>query len=256
VKIATWNVNSLRVRLEHVTQWLKTHQPDVLALQEIKLRNEGFPTQHFADLGYQALVNGQPTYNGVALLTRGTASDAIEGFTGYDDPQRRILGATLHGVRVLNLYVPNGQATDSDKYVYKLGWLKALREHLVEELKQFPAMVVLGDFNIAPEDRDVHDPAAWEGKVLCSEPERAALGELLGLGFVDVFRQFEQPDASFSWWDYRAAAFRRNMGLRIDLILASNALQPRCTGCLIDRDPRSWERPSDHVPVVAEFTSG
>jgi exodeoxyribonuclease III len=256
VKIATWNVNSLRVRLEHVTQWLKSHQPDVLALQEIKVRNEDFPVRHFADLGYQALVNGQPTYNGVALLTRSAASDALDGFAGHDDPQRRVLGATVDGVRVLNLYVPNGQSVGSDKYVYKLGWLKMLHEHLAAELKRFPALVVLGDFNIAPEDRDVHDPVAWEGKVLCSEPERAALDELLQLGFADVFRHFDQPDASFSWWDYRAAAFRRNMGLRIDLILASKALQPRCTGCFIDREPRGWERPSDHVPVVAEFASG
>ncbi len=256
MKIATWNVNSLRVRLDHVTEWLKARQPDVLALQEIKQRSEDFPLQHFADLGYQALAHGQPTYNGVALLTRNEAADATTGFSGYEDPQCRVLGATVDGIRVLNLYVPNGQSVDSEKYVYKLAWLNALHGHLQGELVRYPSMIVLGDFNIAPDDRDVHDPAAWEGKVLCSGPERDALRGLLELGFSDVFRNFTQPDGSYSWWDYRAAAFQRNRGLRIDLILASRTLDAQSVSCHIDREPRGWERPSDHVPVVAEFASG
>jgi exodeoxyribonuclease III len=253
VKIATWNVNSLRVRLEHVSQWLEHAKPDVLALQEIKQRSEEFPFEHFAALGYRALVNGQPTYNGVALLTRAAADDAVTALPGFEDPQRRVLAATVGRARVVNLYVPNGQTVGSEKYEYKLAWLAALHDWLKRELERHPEIIVLGDFNIAPEDRDVHDPAAWEGKVLCSDAERAALAKITALGFDDLFRAFEQPDASFTWWDYRAAAFRRNMGLRIDLVLASGALRAVCTGCHIDREPRGWERPSDHVPVVAEF---
>ena len=254
MKIATWNVNSLRVRLDHVCEWLESEQPDVLALQETKIRDEDFPLSSFTELGYRCAFSGQPTYNGVALITRAAPETIVTDLPGIDDPQRRVLGATIAGVRIYNLYVPNGQSVESDKYQYKLRWLDCLRAHLGDELKSHERCIVLGDFNIAPEDRDVHDPEAWAGKVLCSDPERAALGRLLELGFTDVFRCFEQPEQSFSWWDYRAAAFRRNRGLRIDLILATAALRKSCTECRIDVEPRRLERPSDHTPVVAEFT--
>lgn len=253
MKIATWNVNSLRVRLDHVREWLEAEAPDVLALQETKTRDEDFPEASFSELGYQCTFSGQPTYNGVALITRTEAREVVTDLAGIDDPQRRVLGATIDGIRVYNLYVPNGQSVESDKYQYKLHWLECLRAQLDSELHGHEKCVVLGDFNIAPEDRDVHDPEAWTGKVLCSEPERAALGRVLELGFADVFRCFDQPGESYSWWDYRAAAFRRNRGLRIDLILASAALKDHCTGCRIDVEPRRLERPSDHTPVVAEF---
>lgn len=253
MKIATWNVNSLKARLPHVLRWLAEQQPDVLALQETKTVDDNFPVAELAETGYQALYAGQKTYNGVALLGRSPAADPITDIPGLDDPQRRVLGATLAGVRVLNLYVPNGSEVGSDKYAYKLDWLDKLAGLIEAELKAHERLVVLGDFNIAPEDRDVHDPDEWRGKVLFSEPEHAALRRLLDLGLEDVFRRFEQPEQSFSWWDYRAAAFRRNRGLRIDLILASAALAERCTGCVIDKAPRGWERPSDHTPVVAEF---
>lgn len=253
MKIATWNVNSLRVRLDHVREWLETEQPDVLALQETKTRDEDFPESAFTELGYRCAFSGQPTYNGVALIARAGMQDVVTDLAGIDDPQRRVLGATIEGVRVYNLYVPNGQSVESDKYQYKLHWLDCLHAQLEAELRNHDSCILLGDFNIAPEDRDVHDPEAWAGKVLCSEPERAALSRLLNLGFCDVFRCFEQPDESYSWWDYRAAAFRRNRGLRIDLILATRALQDRCTECRIDVEPRRLERPSDHTPVVAIF---
>lgn len=249
--IATWNVNSLRVRLTQVLDWLQSHQPDVLALQETKLSDPEFPTEAMAMAGYQVAFAGQKTYNGVALLAREPLTEIITDLPGLDDPQRRVLGATVAGLRVLNLYVPNGQAVDSEKYHYKLNWLAHLQRFVEAELQRYPKLVVLGDFNIAPEDRDVHDPAAWAGKILCSDPERVALQGLLGAGLVDTFRQFEQPDESFSWWDYRAAGFRRNRGLRIDLILASQALC--CQSCEVDREPRKLERPSDHAPVVARF---
>jgi exodeoxyribonuclease-3 len=255
LKIATWNVNSLRVRLGHVVDWLQREQPDVLALQETKTRDEDFPVAAFAELGYEVSFSGQPTYNGVALISRQPIADVATGFTDFEDPQRRVLGATIDGIRIYNLYVPNGQSVDSDKYQYKLSWLDALKGQVADELARHPQCILLGDFNIAPEDQDVHDPAAWEGKVLCSAPERAALRELLGLGLRDVFRGFEQDEKSFSWWDYRAAGFRRNLGLRIDLILASEPLQKVCTGCRIDVEPRRLERPSDHTPVIAEFST-
>jgi exodeoxyribonuclease-3 len=253
MKIATWNVNSLRVRLQHVCDWLSAERPDVLALQETKTKNEDFPAAAFEALGYQSTFSGQPTYNGVALITRTQTQNVVTDLAGFEDPQRRVLGATVDGTRIFNLYVPNGQTVDSDKYHYKLRWLNALHAQLVTELAGNDRCVILGDFNIAPEDRDVHDPAAWEGQVLCSEPERAALARLRDLGFTDVFRSFEQADRSFSWWDYRGAGFRRNMGLRIDLILATSPLSERCSGSSIDVEPRRWERPSDHTPVIAEF---
>ena len=253
MKIATWNVNSLRVRLDHVREWLEAEQPDVLALQETKTKDEDFPVEAFEALGYHATFSGQPTYNGVALITKAPATDVVTDLPGLDDPQRRVLGASVAGYRVFNLYVPNGQTVESDKYQYKLKWLEHLQAMLEAELPAHDRYIILGDFNIAPEDRDVHDPAAWAGKVLCSGPERQALGRLFDLGFRDVYRQFDQADDSFSWWDYRAAAFRRNRGLRIDLILASEYASPLCTGCRIDVEPRRLERPSDHTPVVATF---
>jgi exodeoxyribonuclease-3 len=254
MKIATWNVNSLRVRIDHVLDWLKCGHADVLALQETKTRDEDFPIDAFAELGFKVQFSGQPTYNGVALISRREMTEIRTELDGWDDPQRRVLAATIDGVRIHNLYVPNGQSVDSDKYRYKLDWLGALKKQVARELADYPNSILLGDFNIAPEDRDVHDPAAWEGKVLCSDSERKALQELIELGFVDVFRGFEQEEKSYSWWDYRAAAFRRNMGLRIDLILASGDLKDRCTACRIDVEPRRLERPSDHTPVIAEFS--
>jgi len=253
MRIATWNVNSLRVRLPQLLDWLAASTPDVVALQETKSPDEHFPHAELASAGYHSTFSGQKTYNGVALLARSAPSDAVTDIPNHTDPQRRVLAATFGAVRVIDLYVPNGQSVGSEKYEYKLAWLAALERWLAAELARHPNVVVLGDFNIAPEDRDVHDPAAWAGSVLVSEPERAALRRLEALGLVDVFRQFEQPPASFSWWDYRQAAFRRNNGLRIDLILASKALAVKCTSCTIDKEPRRAERASDHTPVTAEF---
>ncbi|HRC72793.1 MAG TPA: exodeoxyribonuclease III, partial [Candidatus Competibacter sp.] len=228
-------------------------QPDLLALQETKLTDADFPMPDIANAGYRAVFSGQKTYNGVAVLSRLPAADLVVDLPGSDDPQRRVLGASIGGVRVLNLYVPNGQAVGSEKYAYKLAWLKQLALWTEQELIQYPRLVVLGDFNIAPEDRDVHDPIAWTGQILCSEPERNAFRRLLQLGLQDSFRLFPQEPNTFSWWDYRAAAFRRNMGLRIDHILASPALAAVCTTCRVDKTPRRLERPSDHAPVIAEF---
>ena len=253
MKIATWNVNSLTVRMPHVLEWAKSAEPDILALQEIKLLTEVFPLDRFTEAGYHAVASGQKTYNGVATVSRATPADPVTDIPGFEDPERRILVTTIDGVRVVNLYVPNGQSVGSSKFEYKLGWLAAVRDYLAQEMAVHANLVVLGDFNIAPGDLDVHDPVAWGEDIHCSPPERAALGEMLKLGLVDVFRQFEQPEKTFSWWDYRAGKFRRNAGLRIDLILASPALAARCTASYIDREPRTWDRPSDHAPVVAEF---
>jgi len=253
MQIVTWNVNSLRVRLPQLLEWLAANQPDIVALQETKVTDADFPVAPIAAAGYQVAFNGQKTYNGVAVLARAPLSESVLEIPSFDDAQRRVLAVSCGGLRVVNLYVPNGQSIDSEKYHYKLRWLAALRAWLAVELAQYPQLVVLGDFNIAPEDRDVHDPQAWAGSVLVSEPERAALAELMQVGLADVFRRFEQPQQSFSWWDYRAGSFRRNNGLRIDLILASQALAPRCTGSRIDRLARSGERASDHAPVIASF---
>ena len=255
VKIATWNVNSLRVRLDHLLDWLKAEIPDVVALQETKTVDENFPVDEIRAAGYRVVFSGQKTYNGVAVLSRGEAGDVVRDLAGLDDPQRRLLAATVDGVRVINVYVPNGQSVDSEKYLYKLDWLEKLRQQIAQELERHPRLVLLGDFNIAPEDRDVHDPEAWRGKVLCSPPEREAYRSLIDAGLVDVFRRFDQPEAEFSWWDYRMNAFRRNLGMRIDLILASGELAARCTACRVDKGPRRLERPSDHTLVVAEFTA-
>ena len=255
MKIATWNVNSMKVRLPHVVEWLQNHEPDVLVLQEIKQLTEMFPQDELAAAGYTSLANGQKTYNGVAVISKEEPQDPDLELPGLDDPQRRVLAVTIGGVRVINLYVPNGSEVGSEKYQYKLGWLRALRDYLAAQLEKYDNLVVLGDFNIAPADEDVYDPEKWGEAILCSPLERAALSDLLDLGLADVFRKFDQPEKSFSWWDYRAAMFRRNAGLRIDLILTSDPMTKRCTASYIDREPRTWERPSDHAPVVAEFES-
>lgn len=255
MKIATWNVNSLRVRLGHVLDWLDSERPDLLALQETKLQDEEFPAVELHEAGYHALFSGQKTYNGVAMLSRQPAvSDPITALPGWDDPQKRVLAATYGDVRLINLYVPNGSEVGSDKYDYKLAWLETLTGWLKEELERWPKLCVVGDFNIAPDERDVHNPKRWAGRVLFSDPERAAFRALEHIGLADTFRLFEQPERSFSWWDYRLGAFKKGMGLRIDHILASPALADRCAGCRIDPGPRGRERPSDHAPVVAEFT--
>jgi len=253
VKIATWNVNSMNVRLPHVLEWLAAHQPDVLVLQEIKQITAAFPSDELAAAGYQSIANGQKTYNGVAVISRKQASDPVLEFPNFDDPQRRVLAATIDDVRVVDLYIPNGSEVGSDKYAYKLGWLSSLRNFLADEMTRHEKLVVLGDFNIAPADEDIHDPVKWGESILASPAERQALSELLALGLTDVFRNFEHPEKTFSWWDYRAAGFRRNAGLRIDLILTSNAMTNACTSSYVDKEPRAWERPSDHAPVVAEF---
>jgi exodeoxyribonuclease III len=253
VKLATWNVNSLRVRLPHLKDWLEANPVDVVALQETKIPDADFPREQIEALGLHAAFFGQRTYNGVALLARSPLEDISMGIPGFEDEQRRVIAATVGGLRVVDVYVPNGQTVGSDKYEYKLRWLAALRDCVAAELARHPNLVILGDFNIAPEDRDVHDPKAWEGSVHVSEPERAALRSLLDTGLEDCFRRFEQPEKSFSWWDYRMMAFRRNAGLRIDLVLASRALVQKCDACHIDKAPRRLERPSDHAPVVASF---
>jgi len=252
VKFATWNVNSLKVRLPQLLDWLKSQQPDVVCLQETKLQDENFPTEEIAAAGYHALYSGQKTYNGVALLSKESGHDVVDGIPGFSDPQKRVLAATFRGIRTICIYIPNGQSQDSDKYQYKLEWLTALHQWLKQELARHPKLALLGDYNIAPDERDVHDPKLWEGQVLFSLPEREAMQGLLKLGLADSFRLFEQPEKSFTWWDYRMNAFRRNMGLRIDHILLSKELAAACTSCLIDRDMRKLERPSDHVPVMAE----
>jgi len=253
MKIASWNVNSLNVRLPHVLRWCDEARPDVLALQETKLEDAKFPVDALRDAGYYATFSGQKTYNGVAILAREPLADAVPGIDGFDDPQRRILSASVGGIRIVNLYVVNGQAVGSEKYAYKLDWLARVTAHLADELQRHPRMIVLGDFNIAPDDRDVHDPSAWHEQVLCSTPEREALRRILDLGFSDSFRIFHDDAGHYSWWDYRQAAFRRNLGLRIDLVLASTALRNRCRAATIDREPRTWERASDHAPVVLEL---
>lgn len=252
-KVASWNVNSLRVRLDHVLQWLDANQPDVLGLQELKLSDEQFPLDAFTKVGYHAVFAGQKTYNGVAILSKVEPAEVTRGIPGFADPQQRVIAATVGPCRVIDVYVPNGESVGSDKFQYKLGWLEALRAAVRDELKRYPRLVLVGDFNIAPQDCDVHDPDAWREKVLCSTVERNALGGLLELGLRDTFRLFDQPESVFSWWDYRMAAFRRNLGLRIDLILASDSAAEVCCMAAVDKAPRKLERPSDHAPVVAEF---
>jgi exodeoxyribonuclease-3 len=256
VKLATWNVNSLKVRLPQLLAWLQQRAPDVVCLQETKLEDANFPLADIEAAGYRALYSGQKTYNGVAIVSRTDAADPVRALPGLDDEQKRVLAATVDGVRVVCVYCPNGESVDSDKYRYKLAWYAALRDWLAEELRRHPRLALLGDFNVAPEDRDVHDPRLWEGKVLFSQPERAALQRLFDLGLRDSFRLFDQPDRSFSWWDYRMNAFKRNIGLRIDHILLSDALAGEAKASFIDREVRAQERPSDHAPVVTEVGRG
>jgi exodeoxyribonuclease-3 len=253
LSVATWNVNSLRVRLPQLLAWLAANPTDLIALQETKLSDPDFPRTEIEALGFAVAFAGQKTYNGVAVLSRLPIEDVVTDLPGIVDTQRRLLAATIGGVRLINVYVPNGQTVDSEKYLYKLCWLTALEDYVRAELAAHQNLLILGDFNIAPEDRDVHDPAAWEGSVLVSPAERAALQRLTNIGLLDLYRRFEQPERSFSWWDYRQGGYRRNHGLRIDLILGSAAMAARCRSCRIDREPRALERPSDHVPCVADF---
>ena len=258
MKIATWNVNSLKVRLPQVLDWLTAMQPAVLCLQETKMEDRVFPLAEIEAAGYHAVFAGQRTYNGVAILARQALLDVTRGMAGFADEQQRLISAsiaTAQGpLRIVCVYVPNGQAVASDKYAYKLRWLAHAANWLRQELTQHPRLIVLGDFNIAPEDRDVYDPVAWQGQILCSDDERRALKELLDLGLVDAFRCFEQAEKSYSWWDYRMQGFRRNHGLRIDLVLLSTALVGLCQGSSIDKEARRAERPSDHAPVSIELT--
>jgi exodeoxyribonuclease-3 len=253
LKIASWNVNSLNVRLPHVLAWCSSAQPDILALQETKLPDERFPQEELLEAGYQSLFSGQKTYNGVAILSREPGTGMVTDIPGLDDPQRRILAASFGDLRVIDLYVVNGSEVGSEKFAYKMHWLEKVTEFIADEMQQHENVVVLGDFNIAPDDRDVHDPEGWHEKILCSTQEREALVKMMDLGLTDTFRIFEQPERTWSWWDYRMNAFRRKMGLRIDLVLASEALAARCSAAYIDREPRTQERPSDHTPAIAEF---
>jgi exodeoxyribonuclease III len=254
MKLATWNVNSLAVRLPQVLDWLAAHQPDALCLQETKLTDDKFPHADFAAAGYVSEWFGQKTYNGVALLTRTPALDVVRNIPGFDDAQARVIAGTVNGVRVIGAYMPNGQAPDSDKFQYKMRWLDALRAWVAEQAASYPLLALLGDYNIAPEDRDVHDPVLWAGQILCTPEERAHFRALIGIGLHDAFRLFEQPPKSWSWWDYRNLAFRKNQGLRIDHILVSEALRASVTACVIDKLPRKNERPSDHAPVIATLS--
>ncbi len=249
MKIATWNVNSLSVRLPHLLDWLGANPVDAIVLQETKLVDAKFPHAEVQAAGYRAQCFGQPTYNGVALLSRAEPLDVVRNIPGFEDVQARTIAATVNGVRVIGCYFPNGQAPDSDKFRYKMAWLQALQDWVAAESKAHPRLVLLGDFNIAPEDRDVHDPVAWAGQIHCTEQERAHFQALLRLGLHDAFRLFEQPARSWSWWDYRNLAFRKNQGLRIDHILVSDALRAQVSACAIDKAPRRLERPSDHAPV-------
>lgn len=251
MKLACWNVNSLKVRLPQVLQWLADNPVDVLCLQETKLTDDKFPTAEIQAAGYQVEFIGQKTYNGVAILSRHPITEVVKNNPLFEDEQQRLLTVTIAGMRIICAYIPNGQAPDSDKFEYKLKWLTGLQNWLTEQQKNYPQLALLGDFNIAPEDRDVYDPAAWVGQNLVSEPERAAFQAMLNLPLIDSYRMFEQAAKSFSWWDYRALGFRLNKGMRIDHILLSTELAKRCTGCVIDRVPRKWEQPSDHAPVIA-----
>ena len=253
--LAAWNVNSLNVRLPRLLAWLAANKPDVICLQETKLEDHRFPVVDVAAAGYDAHYAGQKTYNGVAILARNglAVTDIAVGIPGFADEQKRVIAATIAGIRIVDFYIPNGQSVDSDKYGYKLGWCAAAATYLRDESSRCENLAVMGDFNIAPEDRDVHDPALWEGQVLCTPPERAAFRAFLDTGLKDSFRLFDQPPKTFSWWDYRQLAFPKNHGLRIDHILLSNALAARCTSSRIDRNERKGEKPSDHAPVLVEL---
>jgi exodeoxyribonuclease-3 len=253
VKLASWNVNSLNIRLPRLVDWLAANQPDIVGLQETKVEDARFPALEIAATGYEAIFYGQRTYNGVAILSKEPASEIRPDMPEFPDDHKRVLAATVGGIRFVCFYVPNGQAVGSDKYQYKLRWLEAATACLRHELERFPRLAVVGDMNIAPEDRDVHDPDLWRNQVMCSEPERAAFRDWLALGFKDAFRLFEQPQKTFSWWDYRMLAFPKNRGLRIDHILLSPELARSCDACRIDREMRKGEKPSDHAPVIVEL---
>jgi exodeoxyribonuclease-3 len=253
MKIVSWNVNSLKVRLEQVLQWANENKPSVIAVQETKLTDDKFPVKEINDAGYHVVYSGQPTYNGVALLSMKPAVDVITDIEGLDDPQRRIIAATIDDVRIINLYVVNGSEPNSDKYQYKMHWLEKVTSFIEEQMQVYENVVVLGDFNIAPDDRDVWDAEYWKDKILCTDQEREKLNAILDLGFDDSFRLLHDDAGHFSWWDYRMAGFRRNLGLRIDLILVNEAMAEMLVSAYIDKTPRTWERPSDHTPVIAEF---
>ena len=253
MKLVTWNVNSLNVRAPQVLEWLQKEQPDVLCLQETKIQDHKFPYDDLAQIGYQAVHLGQKTYNGVAIISRHAIEDLQFDIPDFEDEQKRVVAATIQGVRIICVYIPNGQSIGSDKYGYKLSWLNALISYIKNQLAIYPQLALLGDYNIAPEDRDVHDPSAWKDSVLVSEPERDAFKQLIQLGLHDSFRLFEQPEKLYSWWDYRMMAFRRNMGMRIDHILISTPLVRFAKASWIDKAPRKLERPSDHTPVVLEL---
>ncbi|HET9822769.1 MAG TPA: exodeoxyribonuclease III [Burkholderiaceae bacterium] len=249
MKLATWNVNSLAVRLPQLLDWLAAQQPDAIVLQETKLTDDKFPAAELGAAGWRAQWFGQKTYNGVALLSKAEAVDVVRNIPGFADPSARVIAGSVGGLRVVGAYFPNGQAPGSDKFEYKMQWLRALRDWLRDELAAHPKLVLMGDFNIAPEDRDVHDPVAWAGQIHCTDEEREHFRRLVALGLVDAFRLFEQPPRCWSWWDYRNLAFRKNQGLRIDHILVGSALQGAVRECAIDKAPRRNERPSDHAPV-------
>ncbi|HDS1103475.1 exodeoxyribonuclease III [Stenotrophomonas maltophilia] len=254
MKIASWNVNSLNVRLPHLEQWLKEFGPDIVGIQETKLEDHKFPDSALIAAGYRSVFAGQKTYNGVALLSREPAQDVQIGIPGFEDEQKRVIAGTFGDLRVINLYVVNGQDIGTDKYEYKLRWLQAVHAWIAQELQRHPKLIVMGDFNIAPDARDVHDPEVWnENHILTSTSERGALNKLLQLGLHDGFRLHNDEAGVFSWWDYRAAGFRRNLGLRIDLTLVSDALKGSAVASGIDREPRTWERPSDHAPAWVEL---
>lgn len=253
MRIATWNVNSLKIRLPHLLDWLASHQPDVMCLQETKTEDRNFPRAEIERAGYRAVYCGQKAYNGVAILARGELTDVQHGIPDFPDDPKRVIAATVDDLRILCLYAPNGEAPGTDKYAYKLRWYQALTAWLQEKLKKYPRLAVLGDLNIAPEPRDVHNPKRWEGKIHFSEPERAAFREVIDAGVKDAFRLFEQPEKQFTWWDYRLKAFERGWGLRIDHILLAPALAAECGSCAIDLEPRKRERPSDHAPVISEL---
>lgn len=255
MQIATWNVNSLAVRLPQLLEWLAANPVDAIVLQELKLTDDKFPHAEIAAAGYHAQCFGQRTYNGVALLSRTEAQDVVRNIPGHVDEQARVIAATVQGVRVIGGYFPNGQAPDSDKFAYKMAWLQALQDWVRSELLAHPRLVLAGDFNIAPEDRDVYDPVTWAGQIHCTDEERAHFRALLGLGLRDAFRMFEQPPKSWSWWDYRNLAFRKNQGLRIDHVLVSETLTPAVRACVVDKAPRRNERPSDHAPVVLTLST-
>jgi exodeoxyribonuclease-3 len=255
LKLATWNVNSLAVRLPQLQDWLARQQPEVLVLQETKLTDDKFPQAEILAAGWHSAWFGQKTYNGVAVLSRDAPTDVQRNIPGFADAQARVIAATVGDLRVIGAYFPNGQAPGTDKFAYKMAWLEALQTWVADELRQHPRLVLMGDYNIAPEDRDVFDPVAWAGQIHCTAEERAHFRGLLDLGLVDAFRLFEQPPRTWSWWDYRNLAFRKNQGLRIDHILVSAALRPQVVGCTVDKLPRKNERPSDHAPVLVELAS-